>query len=118
GPSKTYCFLTLTHGSSRRWQLTSSRNRVNSFSLVSKSLRATSHSASDTTLEGSTSLSSVFVSNVSIFILSCFVCLMISVGVKKESFRTNAASPPAEVGQPWLASRLSYIQGTGVVSST
>src|SRR5215472_7753972 len=82
GPSKTYSFVILVHGSSRRCRLTSSRKRVNSFSRVNRSLRATSHSASDTTLEF-TSLTSGFGSNVSIFILSVFVCLMFSFG--KES---------------------------------
>src|SRR5882724_9951937 len=42
-----YSFSILTQGSSRRCRLTSSRNRVNSFSRVSRSLRATSHSTSD-----------------------------------------------------------------------
>jgi hypothetical protein len=35
----------------------------------------------------------VFVSNVSIFILSCFVYLMISVGLKKESFDGKRSQP-------------------------
>src|SRR4029077_1700567 len=69
---------------------------VSSFSRVSRSFRATSHSASDTTL-GFTSLSFVFDSNVSIFILSCFVCLMISVGLKKKFLVAKIASPPVEV---------------------
>src|SRR5437667_99225 len=83
GSIEIYSLSTLTHGSSRRWRLTSSRSRVSSFSRVSKSFRATSHSASGTTL-GFASLLFVSGSNVSIFILSCFVCLMISVGFRNE----------------------------------
>src|SRR4051794_25642516 len=48
GPSKTYCFSTFTIGSLRRAALSASRWRVNSFSRVSKSFRAISHSASGT----------------------------------------------------------------------
>src|ERR1035438_5615416 len=48
GPSKTYCFSTFSQGSSRRCRLSSSRNRVNSFSFVRYSLRAASHSACET----------------------------------------------------------------------
>src|SRR5262249_46799636 len=86
GPSKIYWLFALTHGSSRRCRLTSSRSRVSSFSRVSKSLRAISHSSSDTTLEAFTSLVSVLGSIVSIFILSfsSFVCLRISAGFKKK----------------------------------
>src|SRR5438552_11584654 len=83
GSIEIYSLSTATLGSSRRWRLTSSRSRVSSFSRVSRSFRATSHSAFDTTL-GFTSLLFVSGSNVSIFILSRFVCLMISVGFGKE----------------------------------
>jgi hypothetical protein len=79
GPSKTYSLSILTHGSSRRWRLTSSRNLVNSFSRVSKSLRATSHCSLDTTLEAFASVTRLFGSIVSIFIFS-LSSFMISVG--------------------------------------
>src|SRR5208337_4085637 len=49
GPSKTYFLSTTSHGSSRRCRLSSSRSRVNSFSLLNSSFRAASHSACDTT---------------------------------------------------------------------
>src|SRR5437870_1753835 len=95
GPSKTYSLSILTHGSSRRCRLTSSRNRVNSFSRVSKSLRATSHSASDTTLEGFISLDFLFDSIASIFILfsSSSVSLMISLVSKKEFLHGKRGEP-------------------------
>src|SRR5260370_7588744 len=48
-PSNAYSFPTLSHGSSRRCRLSSSRSRVNSFSLPNSSFRAASHSACDTT---------------------------------------------------------------------
>src|SRR5258708_7241633 len=50
GPSNTYCFSTFSHGSSRRCLLSSSRSRVNSFSLSKCCLRAASHSVCDTIL--------------------------------------------------------------------
>src|SRR6266852_2279876 len=49
GPSKTYCLSTFSHGSARRCWLSSSRSRVNSFSLASNAVRAESHSACETT---------------------------------------------------------------------
>ena len=67
-----------THGSSRRWRLTSSRNFVNSFSRVSKSLRATTHCSLDTILEGFASVMRVLGSIFSNFILS-FSSFMTSI---------------------------------------
>src|SRR5215471_17256521 len=55
GPSKMYSFSILTVGSLRRSELRASRWRVNSFSFLRSSLRATSHSARDTVF-GSSSL--------------------------------------------------------------
>src|ERR1700730_8043792 len=49
GVSKEYGFSIFTHGSSRRFALNASLARVSSFSCVSNSLRAASHSAFDTT---------------------------------------------------------------------
>jgi hypothetical protein len=49
GPSNTYFFSTFSHGNSRRARLSSSRNRVNSFSFFSSSFRAATHSAGDAT---------------------------------------------------------------------
>src|SRR5258708_38056360 len=49
GPSKTYCLSTFSHGSARRCRLSSSRSRVNSFSLASNAVRTESHSSRETT---------------------------------------------------------------------
>src|SRR6266849_5625386 len=49
GPSKTYCLSTFSHGSARRCRLSSSRSRVNSFSLASNAVRSESNSAYETT---------------------------------------------------------------------
>src|SRR5690348_7960708 len=49
GPSKTYGLSTFSHGSARRCRLSSSRSRVNSFSLASNAVRAESHSSRETT---------------------------------------------------------------------
>src|SRR6188472_2866783 len=50
GVSKKYGFSTFTQGRARRSALSASRARVNSFSLASRSLRAASHSFSETIL--------------------------------------------------------------------
>src|SRR5579883_212100 len=50
GPSKTYFFSTRSQGSSRRWRLSSSRRRVNSFSAARCARRALRHSSRETTL--------------------------------------------------------------------
>src|SRR5713101_6844493 len=49
GPSKTYCFSTLSQGSSRRCRLNSSRCLLNSFSFWSSSFRLAIHSFGETT---------------------------------------------------------------------
>jgi hypothetical protein len=49
GPSNTYSFSTLTHGSARRPELSASCARVRSFSLASNFFRAASHSVLDKT---------------------------------------------------------------------
>src|ERR1700730_1967994 len=69
GPSNTYFFSTRSHGNSRRWRLTSSRSRVNSFSLVNSALRAASHCAGDVTFE----FSLLFVTDVAIVIFPFLV---------------------------------------------
>src|SRR5215831_16180560 len=48
-PSKTYSFVTASHGSSRTARLISSLARVNAFSFSSSARRALSHSSCETT---------------------------------------------------------------------
>jgi hypothetical protein len=48
GPSNSYCFSTASHGIRRRWAVSASRARVNSFSFTSSCWRAASHSSGDT----------------------------------------------------------------------
>src|SRR6202035_1656721 len=50
GPSNKYSLVTLTQGRLRRSKLSSSCTRVNSFSLRRSFARASSHSASETSL--------------------------------------------------------------------
>src|SRR5258708_32303463 len=64
-----YGLSTLTHGSSRRRWLSSSRSRVNSFSFARNVVRAESHSSRETTGWSLTSLLTLFV------MLSSFFCL-------------------------------------------
>src|SRR5205814_2879333 len=93
GPSNKYSLSTLTHGNSRRCRLTSSRNRVNSFSRVSRSLRATSHSPSDTTRGLLISFASVsdFISFSFILFSSGLVCFFLSAKLAHHKSGQSAA---------------------------
>src|SRR6266571_5466311 len=112
GPSNTYSFSILTHGNSRRCRLTSSRNRVNSFSRVSRSLRATSHSPSDTTRGVLISFASVLGSIFSSFIFasSCLICFFFLQNL----LIARAVNPPLEVAP--AAIKAAFVRQTGHIA--
>src|SRR5262247_2040818 len=76
GASKTYSFSIFTHGSSRRWRLSSSRRRVNSFSFASKARRASIHSSLDTAC-----------------LFSNDIFILLGKAVRSPAFRRNSFHP-------------------------
>src|ERR1700758_5074920 len=67
GPSNRYFLSTFSQGISRRSRLSSSRKRVNSFSLAKSFLRAASHSAEGTTFALAFSIVAVVITSLLLF---------------------------------------------------
>src|SRR6185369_15381015 len=73
GPSKTYSFSILTHGSLRRCNFNASCNFMNFFSFARSRLRAASHCFCETTLRFSTPWT-VLIFGINVFSVGCSCC--------------------------------------------